>query len=392
MPSITYTNVQLGTWGRADITVSDDSILVLFKVCWKVHDMVAPFNPTFTTDGFLAQWQAKVSAQWDGKFRMASIDSLDAVRPVTFQLRSVESAAEAHMPVYIMNGNYAANGGVVFPTPNFFGGDRMFLRLNAGDNRNYSEGQADAIAAGRVVAFKPMFEHEIQRVKDAVAGVLAGNGTMELTLNRGNSATTWTLQDATRDKLNLLCEALQATPDYYPQPVVKLNVTSGITEKGQAIASTIVNYMHTRGAHVPTVVSNVVNNGKKFRFPGTAHKATASATIEIQDAGAMYRNVRAGQAVADYCVSAHEFGHLFGLPDEYLDYSTFTNVAMNTSQPLWDTLCDRHDPAVPKRNWHAQFNDSVMSIGTRVYKAHGVTIWDALERSTDARWRILSPA
>ena len=98
--------------------------------------------------------------------------------------------------------------------------------------------------------------------------------------------------------------------------VVKLNVTSGIREKGQAIASAITGYMTGRGVHVPTLVNNVVKTGRKFHVPFSGHKATAAATLEIQDSGAMYRNVRAGQAVADYCVSAHEFGHMFGLPDE----------------------------------------------------------------------------
>jgi hypothetical protein len=391
MPT-TYANAELGTWAKADITVSDNSIQLLFKVFWKVHEMVVPCMPTFTTDGFLTAWQAKVSEQWDNKFTMAPIDSLRSVRTVSFRLETTDNLDAAHMPVYIMNGNYAANGGLVFPTLNFFGGDRMFLRLNAGDNRTYSEGQADAIAAGRIAAFKPMFDREIDRVKAAVAAVLAGNGTMELTLDRGANQTTWTLPDATRNKLNLLAAALQATPDYYPQPVIKLTVSSGIREKGTAIATAITSYLTGQGVHVPTLINNVVKTSRKFHVPFSGHKATASATIEIQDSAAMYRNVRAGQAVADYCVSAHEFGHMFGLPDEYLDYTAFNNDKMKRSQPLWDRWCDQHDPAVPKRNWRAQFNDSAMSIGTRVYKAHAVTIWEAMERLTGERWRILSPA
>lgn len=389
----TYRNVELGEWGLADMTIGDYQIELVFKIYMEAHENVKPpWHEGFTKEGFIDKWQDKISAQWDDKFTLAPMDSLRSARSVIFRLRQVTSLDAAHMPVYILNGDYAAMGGLVFPTRGYFGGDKMFVRLNPGDNRTYAEGKATAISQGSVSAFRDMFNTEIERVKAAVRNVLNGNGAMEITLDRGGSQTAWTIQDTSKNKLNLLCEALAASPPYYPQPVVKLNVSSGIAQKGQAIASAVTTYMTTRGVNLPTLINNVVTTSKKFHAPFSGHKATASATLEIQDAGAMYRNVRAGQAMADYCVSAHEFGHMFGLPDEYLDYTSYSNEKMKRSQPAWDRLCDEHDPPVPKRNWRSQFNESVMSIGTHVYKAHAIPVWDAVQRSTRAQWRILEPA
>ena len=126
-------------------------------------------------------------------------------------------------------------------------------------------------------------------------------------------------------------------------------------------------------------------------MPFSGHKPTAQVQLELLDAGEMYRNVRSGMAMGDYCVSAHEFGHLFGLPDEYLDYSGYSNEAMKTSQPHWDSLCDAHEPKIAKRNWKSAFNESVMSVGTQVYKCHAVTVWEAVERVTQESWKITKP-
>ena len=159
MPSTLYQNVKFGTWGLADIVVRDNTIEILFKVCWKVHDMVVQFDPTFTTEGFLRDWQRMVSNQWDRQFELTQIGEPKKIHSVQFRLQAVDDLKSAHMPVYIMNGNYAANGGMCFPTPNFFGGDRMYLRLNSGDNRTYAAGQAQSIASGNVVAFKDKFDN-----------------------------------------------------------------------------------------------------------------------------------------------------------------------------------------------------------------------------------------
>ena len=102
---------------------------------------------------------------------------------------------------------------------------------------------------------------------------------------------------------------------------------------------------------------------------------------------------------SDFIVSAHEFGHCIGIPDEYLDYSGYNNLIIRNSQPTWDTLCNAAHANVALRNWHSQFNESIMSIGTTVYPAHAATMWAAVDemtingpnQATHGTWAVVSP-
>jgi alpha-D-ribose 1-methylphosphonate 5-triphosphate synthase subunit PhnH len=54
---------------------------------------------------------------------------------------------------------------------------------------------------------------------------------------------------------------------------------------------------------------------------------------------------------------------------------------------------------VPTRNWHAQANQSMMSLGTRLYPAHAATLLMALDSLTQdapnnmpaGEWRVRLP-
>ena len=107
----------------------------------------------------------------------------------------------------------------------------------------------------------------------------------------------------------------------------------------------------------------------------------------------MVKRLTAGMAVGDNVVSAHEFGHLLGLPDEYLNYGIHMggNATMVASQPKWDALCGQHNPAVATRPWNDAYNGSIMSVGTTLHAAHAITLWDCLQKASGDDWTIVAP-
>ena len=83
-----------------------------------------------------------------------------------------------------------------------------------------------------------------------------------------------------------------------------------------------------------------------------------------------------------YSVGEHEFGHMLGLPDEYLNATT---GVLGTQQTLYSGLVTSagvQGPAV----WGAD-TASQMSNGIDVLPRHYVTLWEALGRMTDPHIR-----
>jgi hypothetical protein len=379
---VRYNNCDAATgFGQFDLNVIPPATLeVIVKVYFDVDNNL----PAFNTGAFLNAWQANVSTIWDNKIRIKLDEQNGETLTTRFVIQEVNGLAGCHFPVYLQKG-YAQDSGVKFPKVGKFGGNRIYLSLMDQDNLPYYQAAAASIQSGVLGAARVgMFFDEQQRVFN-----IAGQGPATITLNRLPNG--WEVALGSRALLNNICAAIAATPDYLPQPPIKITAASGLTTKATALAQTVVNYMRARGVTAPTTVANAVTTKKKFKMPFTSHKPTATVTLEVLAAGEMYKRLTPGTAVADYVVTAHEFGHLLGLVDEYLDYSSMTNLIIKNSQPLWDNLCDQHQPQVTKRDWHGKFNDSIMSVGTRVFKCHAVTIWEALATASGTDWKIVAP-
>ena len=192
---------------------------------------------------------------------------------------------------------------------------------------------------------------------------------IDMELNNG----LWSIALASQAGLDAFCNAIATTSNVSVQPPVLIHVTSGVTDKINTLLAVVENYIRARGVREVIPVPDKVS--PRFKVPFSAHKTTHTVTLEVGSIQEMAKRYH-----SNYTVSAHEFGHLLGLPDEYLDYSGLNNATIRNSQPLWDTLCGQAHAAL--RNWHAQFNDSMMSIGTKLYPSHAVTIWEAVERMT----------
>jgi hypothetical protein len=178
-----------------------------------------------------------------------------------------------------------------------------------------------------------------------------------------------------------------------PQPPVKISASSGAAGKALDIVTAVSTYMLARGVAPPSVDLDPVKTRRALRRPFRDPQRTALATIEVLPVVDAVKRLTAGMAVADYVVSAHEFGHLLGLVDEYLNYSQHMagSDIMVKSQPAWDRLCTEHVPQITQRSWNDAFNDSMMSVGTTIYPAHAITIWDCLRKASQNDWTITEP-
>jgi len=378
-------------WGKFDLNVRPPNRLeVRIKVFFEVSPLVHGLN----IGTYLRDWQAKVSAAWDNKIRLRSGDPPHEELSVTFVLSRVQSLAACHFPVFIKDGGYAAGAGLYFPTPGFFGGTQMFLKLGQFDHLSYLQGSSANIQAGVGGSRAAMFVAETDRVMGELPGAqpLIGQSKFyDIAMDRVLNS--WVVNAADRGLLDNVCAAIAATPASMPQPPVRISATSGAVGKSQDVVDRVAAYMRARGVVNPSIDLNPTKTHRKLRNPFRDPKATATATLEVLPTAEMIKRLGVGMAVADNVVSAHEFGHLLGLPDEYLDYSVHMNgnAIMVNSQPAWDILCGMHAPPVPTRPWHDAYNDSIMSVGNRVYAAHAVTLWQCLEAASGHPWSIVAP-
>ncbi|NJM10883.1 MAG: hypothetical protein HC889_02265 [Synechococcaceae cyanobacterium SM1_2_3] len=219
----------------------------------------------------------------------------------------------------------------------------------------------------------------------------APGGVASFDVNMTKAGGIWTVDPAEQAALNHFCGAITNTPAWLVQPPLLVHSESGLQGKANDLVQAAVNYIRGRGV-VGRIDTDPTKVNKKFRWPWTAHKTAAVVRITVQSVNEMVKDWQ-----SDYVVTAHEFGHCIGIPDEYLDYSAFSNATIKNSQPLWDTLCTNY--GAPQRNWHDQYNDSMMSIGRTIYKAHGVTICHALDTMTQGgpnnmgarSWTVVGP-
>ena len=92
-----------------------------------------------------------------------------------------------------------------------------------------------------------------------------------------------------------------------------------------------------------------------------------------------------------YSVSAHEFGHLLGNPDEYVDSTApGSNALLNASQTKWTALVVSAGLKAPV---FGEDTSSQMSNGIDVIPAHYITLWEVLGQMTapdikQAEWKL----
>ena len=380
---VTYNNVDAYTgFGKFDLEILPPSVL---KVIVKVHVELdqALTDKGFDKNGYLTTWRQKVNEVWANKIKIKVDEVGGEELTAQFVIQEVTTKPAAHFQLKLKPG-YAQSSGVYPPKGT---ATDFHLELAENDNKPYYEANAANIRSGSLgpnPRTKLLFD-----MHSLIAQAIGGQASVDIRMKRLPNG--WEVDVGSRGTLNALCTAITNTPDYIPQPPVKISASSGIRSKAQALADTVILYMRARGVNAPALVSDVLKTRRKFRWAWTPHKQYAQVNIEILSVNEMFKRVDRGQGMGDYVVSSHEFGHLLGLPDEYLDYSSLSNQTIIQSQPRWDNLCDLHTPPVPKRNWRAAFNNSIMSIGRLVFKAHAVTIWKALEDETGLDWVITSP-
>ncbi len=369
-------DVDSGTgFGQFDLQLVQGANLL--NVTIKMYFIDGRTNPTTTLATFVHDMAARVREKWNNKIQLRS--AAGETVTVRFILQQSVAQGGSHFSVIVLDGNYGAGSGLKFATaggggdPCGVGANNIYLELKGIDNVTYAVGGAANLQAG-VTSMERA--GALMAARDAVVNAAPG-GVQAFNVNLLRQAGgNWIVDPVERPALNQFCASIVNTPQWLVQPPLLVTSQSGIQTKADALVQCVEQYI--RGQNVTgNITTNATKVRRKFRFPGTAHKAGASVHIQVLPHAEM---VKAWQS--DYVVSAHEFGHCFGVPDEYLDYSTFANATIRNSQPLWDGLCTAY--GAPQRNWHSQFNGSLMSLGSTVYPAHGVTICNGLDTMTQA--------
>lgn len=379
----TQNNVNAFTgFGQFDLQLAPVHGGGLLNVNVRLRYVDARANPTVPLHAWANQHAAAVTNYWNNKFRFRSAGG-DVVS-VRFNVTSVN--AGEHFTVRLNDGAYGSGSGLKFAhgglngDPCNVGIGNVYLDLNDPDCLPYYLGNATTLQTGVINPDRMgLLMGERQRVVNAVVGNVATQGggatqadffDVPLTRNVGGG---WSVAVGARAGLDAFCQAIAATPAWLGQPALVIHATSGLRDKLTEMINTVELYVRARGV-TGQIGRDPTKTRRKFKMPFTAQSQTATVRVEIADTLTMVRNWQ-----SLYCVAAHEFGHCIGLPDEYLDYSGFTNMTIRNSQPLWDQLCGVNEANVPTRNWHGQFNDSMMSIGDRLYPCHAVTLWKALD-------------
>jgi len=107
-------------------------------------------------------------------------------------------------------------------------------------------------------------------------------------------------------------------------------------------------------------------------------------------------------------INAHEFGHMIGLPDEYLDPASFVSTLPDSDKKSWVFMTDQlwdHMTQLGARagvqvnpkelcavgqDTKSQNKDSIMAWGSIVKAHHMLPVLEALEVNTRKKWMILA--
>ena len=396
----TYLNCSTGlSWGLFDLHVMPPNRLVVSIKCYFHTESRAQTALPVDLTSYITQFQAAVAQIWDNKIRIRSDEFPENSLSVTFEMINWPDLATAHIPVMIdtsPNQGYGSVSGVR-PLDPPVSGHRYKLTLGVMDNQTWADATRSVLLQGDAGARNKLFmaAHDAVLIASGLtenaATVRPGiDDTLHITMNRVMNG--WAVAQADQPRLNALCTAVTSGPDNLPQAAVSITVSSAKSEKANEILSFVRTYMCSRGVNRVSLDEQAVITSRKWHLPFAAPKATKDVEIRILPLQEMIKRTDKSRAFGAYTVTAHEFGHLLGLPDEYLDYSGMNNQQIRASQPNWDAMCARHTPPVPTRDWRGAFNQSIMSVGVVVYKCHAVTIWQALcTASGSNRWTIVSP-
>ena len=343
---------------------------------------------TSSLDAYVQTWRGRIQEIWDDRIAFES-KSGDRVR-VRFDLQLTNALGGCHFPVELLDG-YAQSSGLKFPSAlcDPFAG-RPYLTLMDQDHLPYHEANAANIALGQVPPAPNPRTLALHAERERVVGAAPG-GQAIFDVPMSLLGNVWSVDQSAHQALDAFCAALTNTPNWLVAPPILIHSESGLQHKADALADGLLQYLRGRGV-TTKIATDAQRTRRHFKLPWTPSATTAVVRLEVEGLSEMFREWR-----SDYVVSSHEFGHLLGLPDEYLDYSGMSNATIKNSQPLWDAACTL--AGVPLRNWHAQANESIMSLGRRVYPAHAATLWVALDVLTQqfpnnlpaASWRVISP-
>jgi hypothetical protein len=369
----TASNIDAATgFGKFDLQLARNAGVLNVIIRVRIVD---PGNQLIFAGGkgpYLSDWQKNINQLWSNKIVLRHPGLQKDVK-VRFVLNDV--AGGEHFAVQIIGG-YDGGSGVKFVTPAQgrladpagVGANGIWLALGQNSNKTFAAHQASQNATGQLGNTRTAALGG--GINDVVAA--AGNDHFDVTLDRNGAS--WTIPAASQQMLDDLCVAIN-TPRGSAAPLIYVHSASGLQGKADALAHAVVQYMRGRGV-ANQIDVNPQKLRRKFSLPGSSHKTSATVRVEIESLQSAF-----DRRYGIYTVAAHEFGHLFGIPDEYLDYSGFSNATIRNSQPNWDKLCTKW--GLRRRAWTGQFNDSMMSIGTRVYPAHAATILEALSIMTD---------
>jgi hypothetical protein len=134
------------------------------------------------------------------------------------------------------------------------------------------------------------------------------------------------------------------------------------------------------------------NGVKRDIMIDTQVGTVAQVTVGIKTEMASLQNVvLTGKYKYRYTILDHEFGHVLGLPDEYMLYTNpGYKDAIRNAHTAWVGLCNNAVvPPNPHGDGLAYMTNSIMSHGTVISDCHYVTMHDCLRKMTDIdQWRI----
>ncbi|MHC4198540.1 MAG: hypothetical protein ACYSU0_00915, partial [Planctomycetota bacterium] len=221
---------------------------------------------------FLNGWRQKIRDLWNDKLEFQS-----AAGNLTAQFEIVEAGnlAGSHFPVKLSRG-YAAGSGLKLPTGvgSPFPG-RWYLELHDRDNERYSDARdlrqglgANEVNAGRARALV----NEHQRVVDELRAL----GTV--TLDRAGNA--WTIQNASQLRLRQFAAELRRCPSFLPQNPLTIEATSGLRDKATALVQVVRQFLANEGIRA-RLTDSPIKTKRKWRWPWTAHKPTATVVVSV---------------------------------------------------------------------------------------------------------------
>jgi hypothetical protein len=226
-----------------------------------------------------------------------------------------------------------------------------------------------------------VYEHEMIKLRAMVQKVR--------TITMKKKGTNWRVDPVDQMKVQQFAVDLAALGHLATKIPITIQASSGATGKARDLVDAIVASLQKYGINpgLYAIRTNPQKTAATHDWAWTGHKDAATVTVTVQDE--LLANLNAWHYA--YRVADHEFGHLLGIPDEYMIYNP--TLRIGSAHREWVKLC-RNAAVVPNkfpdREGQNIYNSSLMSAGWITAACHYVTIWDALCGLTGgARYNVL---